>query len=107
MHAEHRLAFLYMTGAWPADQVDHINMVRDDNRWANLRQADQSLNQRNRRKSRGETGVLGAFRNGRRFMARIHYDGHQHYLGNFATAEEAGKAYQDAKRIHHPGAVPS
>jgi HNH endonuclease len=32
-----RLAHLFMTGAFPKDQMDHINRVRSDDRWCNLR----------------------------------------------------------------------
>ena len=53
----HRLAFLYMTGQWPEDEVDHINRVRDDNRWINLRESDHLSNSRNR--TNNTSGVPG------------------------------------------------
>ncbi len=63
----HRLAFLYMTGDWPADQVDHINHIRSDNRWCNLRSADGFINQKNRlmnkNNSSSVTGVAWDKRN--------------------------------------------
>lgn len=56
----HRLAFMYMLGRWP-DCVDHINGIREDNRWFNLRDADLEINSRNMKKrkdnSSGATGV--------------------------------------------------
>jgi len=32
-----RLAWFYMTGEWPENLVDHVNRIRNDNRWVNLR----------------------------------------------------------------------
>ena len=57
----HHLAFLYMTGSFPPNQVDHINRIRDDNRWNNLRLATAKINARNRGKAKNNksstTGV--------------------------------------------------
>lgn len=58
----HRLAFLYMTGEWPKDQVDHINHIRDDNRWRNLRDVSHQENHRNMTRQKNNTsGVTGVY----------------------------------------------
>lgn len=44
----HRLAWLYVYGKWPNPEIDHINRVKTDNRIANLREADRSMNNLNR-----------------------------------------------------------
>src|SRR5215467_13054369 len=41
------LAIFWMTGRWPKVIADHINMVRDENRWSNLREATHSQNHAN------------------------------------------------------------
>lgn len=43
-----RLAWLYMTGEWPKNQVDHKNKVRHDNIWLNLRDLTNRENCNNR-----------------------------------------------------------
>lgn len=54
------LAFLYMTGEWPKDQMDHINRIRDDDRWENLREASWSENMANRKiPAHNTSGYLG------------------------------------------------
>jgi hypothetical protein len=55
----HRLAFLYMEGEFPPDQVDHINTVRSDNRWVNLRKYTQLENMNNPiTKARWEESIM-------------------------------------------------
>ena len=55
-HYAHRLAWLYMTGAWPVGVVDHMNGDPSDNRWCNLRDATPAENSANRRKVRTDAG---------------------------------------------------
>lgn len=58
----HRLAFLYMTGKFPENEIDHINGNGCDNRWINLRDVTKSDNQRNAKvRSDNKTGVIGVF----------------------------------------------
>lgn len=69
----HRLAVLWMTGSMPEDEVDHINGIRSDNRWANLRVCDQSQNRQNVNiRSDNKVGVKGVriTKNGR-FEAQV------------------------------------
>lgn len=52
----HRLAWLWITGEWPRQDIDHINRKRSDNRWRNLREVSRSVNCRNNRLN-GRAGV--------------------------------------------------
>lgn len=101
----HRLAFLYQTGAWPKETVDHINGQRADNRWMNLRDVPHRTNIENFRKIRRSTqsGLLGAHKKGARWRSGITVDGKQVNLGTFDTAQQAHEAYLSAKRQHHSG----
>ncbi|WP_097303850.1 HNH endonuclease [Pseudomonas chlororaphis] len=47
-YTAHRLAWLYVHGVMPPEQIDHRNGRRDDNRICNLRLADNSQNNQNR-----------------------------------------------------------
>lgn len=104
----HRLAWLYMTGEWPASEVDHRDGVRTNNAWGNLRDVPPGINQQNKRRamSHSKTGLLGASYNtrDRRFVARIKdAAGKYRSLGGFDTAEQAHAAYVSAKRQLHAG----
>lgn len=48
-HQSHRLAWLYVHGTMPEQQIDHINRIKTDNRIANLRDVSPSTNQENRK----------------------------------------------------------
>jgi len=82
----HRLAFLYMTGLMPEHQVDHINHVKDDNRWCNLRLVTNAENQKNTTRNKNNTsGVLGVnWRKDRsKWRAQIMVDGINKELGSY------------------------
>lgn len=108
MYLAHRLAWLYQTGNWPEDEIDHKNTIYNDNRWDNLRPAKRGFNMQNRQKaSKGKESSLplGVFKNGNRFAAKIRVDTKLVWLGSRATAEEAAQLYVDAKRRLHPGGM--
>ena len=92
-----RLAFLYMTGAFPPVVADHESRERADNRWANLRPADYSQNCSNRLVP-NRTGFKGVhFRASRNaFEAYIKKDGRRRFLGYFHSATDAAAAYARA-----------
>lgn len=89
----HRLIWFYVHGHWPADQIDHINGKRSDNRLCNLREATPAQNNVNRAAKHGRLfkGVT-QLKSGR-WQAQIRVSGKNMYLGTFLTAEEAGAVY--------------
>jgi hypothetical protein len=100
LYHAHRLAWLYMTGEWPTDQIDHISRVKTDNRWSNLRQATQAENKRNLPVMRSNTsGVPGVtwFKRDQCWRAQIHYQGRGIALGYFSNFDDAVAARKAAE----------
>lgn len=98
-YASHRVAYFWMTGAWPINQIDHINHVRDDNRWVNLRDATASQNVANVRcHTYKYKGVIAANRG---YRAIIRARGTSYSLGLYQNAEQAFGAYKIAAKFFH------
>lgn len=100
----HRLAFFYMTGKFPENYVDHINGEKDDNKWVNLRKANNSENQMNSCKRKDNTsgykGVTFRKKNNM-WESVIMSNGKYIYLGYFNNPEEAHEAYKTASLKYH------
>lgn len=107
----HRLAFLWMNGDLPPDDmdVDHINHIKSDNSFRNLRVVSTTVNSQNRVSARGDsrTGVLGVGLDSRsgKWRARIQVNGKRVYLGSFDNESLAAEAYISAKRHLHEGST--
>ena len=103
VYRSHRLAWLYMTGAWPENEVDHINNDPSDNRWSNLRAATRSQNEANKRARLGkEIGLKGVYfhKQTQKWRARIEICGKRESLGYFDCPAAAHLAYVIAAEMH-------
>lgn len=92
----HRLAWFWMTGNWPPDQVDHIDGNKANNAWVNLRQATNSQNQANTKTRRNNrAGLKGAhyLKASGKWTSRVKVNGSRYFLGLFDTPEQAHAAY--------------
>lgn len=101
----HRLAWFYVHGVWPDDEVDHRNGVRTDNSLLNLRVVTRAVNMQNMRKSPAKASNLpmGVTRDKQGLHAQIFANGRKINLGQFETPEAAHDAYIAAKRELHAG----
>lgn len=101
----HRLIWWLVTGEDPKGKVDHINGVRTDNRWSNLRLADQVQNSENLRKPHrdNKSGYLGVSWSTtmNQFVAQISSKGRRYTLGYFTDPKAAHEVYVNAKRRLH------
>lgn len=88
----HRLAFLYMEGYFPENQVDHINKNKCDNSWNNLREVSIQCNARNVGNHKDNTsGVKGVdfIKARNKWRARITNMGNSIHLGLFNSFKDA------------------
>jgi len=97
----HRLAWMYVHGYFPENQIDHINQIRTDNRIENLREVSQSCNSKNCKiHNRNSSGVTGVSWHKLKKKWQVHIRDKNHkvlYLGYFKSLLEAAKARHTAE----------
>ena len=100
----HRLSWLFSTGEWPSEDLDHINMVRDDNRFENLRLANKSQNRHNQRIPKNNTsGYKGVTwcKSCKKWQVSIKVGGKRTYLGFYTDLEQAAVVRAEATMRYH------
>ena len=99
----HRLAWLYVSGEWPKNEIDHKNNIGNDNRWCNLREATRGQNNYNSslysNNSSGYKGVSWHIRE-KRWRAYIRIHTKRINIGSYNIKEEAALAYNKAAIKH-------
>lgn len=104
----HRLAMLYMVGRMPEKSVliDHIDGIKDNNKFSNLRTASPAENGRNSKLySNNTTGYKGVDLHQNKYRARVWVGTNPNrtrlYLGSYNTPQEASIVYNKAAEMHH------
>ncbi len=102
----HRLAWLYMTGSWPVNEIDHVDNDPSNNVFSNLRAATKSENAQNRGNRKGTVsrfkGVVFDIQS-QKWVASIWLKDIKKTkrIGSFSSEEEAAKAYRTEAEVLH------
>lgn len=104
LHLAHRLAWLYVYGAFPDGSIDHIDRRRENNAILNLRTATTAENLANTlARSTSKSGVKGVSWcvKTKKWRATITHMGKQKSLGRHEDIEVAKAAYKkEALRLY-------
>lgn len=84
-----RLAWAFVNGKFPDEQIDHINGNKLDNRIENLRACTQAQNQQNK----ASVGV-SFNKSNNKWQAQIKKERKNYYIGCFADKDAAIEAYR-------------
>lgn len=101
LYLAHRLAWFYCYGEWPAEELDHENNIKTDNRPCNLRLASRSQNSANKAKQAPGTSEFKGVSwhpKGQKWQARVQIRKQTHYLGLFDDPIAAARAYDEKAR---------
>jgi len=96
----HRLAWLYVYGEFPDNQIDHINQAKDDNRILNLRDVTVSENGKNAKMSKNNTsGINGVcwYKRRKKWRVRINVNGKLKHLGYYEDLKLAALVRKEAE----------
>jgi hypothetical protein len=101
LYPAHRIAWLMMTGSWPNNFIDHINRIKSDNRFINLREATKAQNSQNTKipsnNTSGHKGVVWHKPN-RNWCAQINVNKKHIHLGSFTNLQDAINARIEAEK---------
>lgn len=93
MYAVHRICYIMGGGILTSElQIDHLNHLRSDNRFCNLRAVNDTNNATNQKiRSNNKSGYIGVCWNqlNQKWRARINYMGKQIEVGSFDDLESA------------------
>jgi HNH endonuclease len=100
-----RLAYLYMTGEWPEEEMDHIDRTPWNDAWHNLRPATVSENRQNRQmRTDNNSGAIGVFWNEARKKWQVQVN--KIHVGLYDDFDEAVAARDNyVKHMHGDFAV--
>ncbi len=95
----HRVIWFLESGFWPKYTIDHINGDRADNRVSNLRDVEHSVNCRNQKRKKNNSGYMGVWYRAEmgKYRATIYVDGRTKHLGYFPTLDDAISARVSAQ----------
>ena len=101
LYRAHRLAWLYIYGQFPPDQIDHINGDGVDNRLCNLRPVTNRINSRNcKLRSDSTSGITGIHwcKRDKRWRVQINNQNKRVQFGNFDYLFEAVCVRKNAEK---------
>lgn len=98
-----RLAWFWVTGEMPKQQIDHIDRNRSNDKFSNLREVDPRENVINRGIPKNNTsGVIGVtwYKNLKKWCAQIEINNKNNNLGYFKEKSDAVLARYNAEKEH-------
>ena len=104
LYLAHRLAWFWVTGEWPKNDIDHKNGIPNTNYWLNLRDATKSQNQYNRKiNSNSKSGIKGVYwcKTNKKWKAQIQHGKKCISLGYHETLENARIERSKAEKTLH------
>ena len=99
----HRLAWFYVYGYFPENQIDHKNRIKDANWVDNLREVTNKCNARNRKiQSNNTSGITGVYwyKKYQTWVSKIKNNQKNIHLGYFENFKDAVNARWEAEKIY-------
>jgi len=95
----HRICWLLHHGKWPSALIDHEDGDGRNNRISNLNEVDGQKNNMNMKKRSSLSGHTGVrwHKQGKKWNARIHFNGKEIGLGLFGNIDDAIAARKEAE----------